>query len=249
MSIAMETKGLGVSHALPMVESPFAELKAKMAKFTLRFDAFVASGREKILRERTEFAKGIAEDRETHKNRTKQLEHYKTKQEEAHSAIEKERLEKAEVESSIAQFSTKERSMRDSLTLFQRQIADTESAISKRRAILAAERERLAKQKNKDEPEVAFFEEQLGLRIDRLTRRGEDHIRIVFNAVNERDPEREYWVLLDLSKQDYEVSDSHPNIPPQDMDRYVALLNETRNLRMFLVKVRGWFKRYAAANP
>lgn len=41
----------------------FDDLRARMAAFTVKFDAFIERGNKKILDERSEFARNMAEDR------------------------------------------------------------------------------------------------------------------------------------------------------------------------------------------
>jgi len=45
------------------VNFAFDDLKAKMNRFTIRFDKWTQSQRERVLKERNEFAKNIAENR------------------------------------------------------------------------------------------------------------------------------------------------------------------------------------------
>jgi kinetochore protein Spc25 len=48
---------------LPPVDFGFDALKDRMAAFTLRFDEFIECGRKRILEEKNEFAKSMAEDK------------------------------------------------------------------------------------------------------------------------------------------------------------------------------------------
>jgi hypothetical protein len=45
------------------VNFAFDDLKAKMSRFTIRFDKWTQNQRERVLRERNEFAKSITESR------------------------------------------------------------------------------------------------------------------------------------------------------------------------------------------
>jgi hypothetical protein len=46
---------------LPSIEFGFESLKDRMAQFTIRFDEFIAHGRRRILEDRNDFAKTMAE--------------------------------------------------------------------------------------------------------------------------------------------------------------------------------------------
>jgi len=45
------------------IDFAFDDLKAKMSRFTLRFDKWIQIQRERVLTERNEFAKSIADNR------------------------------------------------------------------------------------------------------------------------------------------------------------------------------------------
>ena len=64
VSVFIMTEAASVS-VIPFCQVNFAfdDLKAKMNRFTIRFDKWTQSQRERVLKERNEFAKNIAENR------------------------------------------------------------------------------------------------------------------------------------------------------------------------------------------
>ena len=53
--------GPSVADTLPDINFGFDELRERMAKFTVRFDAFIEQGRKRVLEERNQFRMNIAE--------------------------------------------------------------------------------------------------------------------------------------------------------------------------------------------
>ena len=64
MSAMAETAPTSVA-SFPPVDFAFDDLKSKMNRFTIRFDKWTQNRRERVLKERNEFAKAISESRGT----------------------------------------------------------------------------------------------------------------------------------------------------------------------------------------
>jgi hypothetical protein len=52
---------LSMADSLPSINFGFDELRDRMAKFTVKFDAFIEQGRKRVLEERNQFRMNIAE--------------------------------------------------------------------------------------------------------------------------------------------------------------------------------------------
>ena len=50
-----------MADTLPSINFGFDELRDRMAKFTVRFDAFIEQGRKRVLEERNQFRMNVAE--------------------------------------------------------------------------------------------------------------------------------------------------------------------------------------------
>lgn len=66
--------------ALPAVNFGFDDLREQMNRFTIRFDEFIEKGRRRLLEERNEFARNVAEDKESARETKSQIEYYKEKE-------------------------------------------------------------------------------------------------------------------------------------------------------------------------
>ena len=67
---------------LPTVNFGFDELRDQMNRFTLRFDEFIEKGRRRLLEEKNEFARNVAEDKESAREMRAQVGYYKEKERE-----------------------------------------------------------------------------------------------------------------------------------------------------------------------
>lgn len=67
---------------LPSVDFGFDELKEQMNRFTIRFDEFIEKGRKRLLMEKNEFARNVAEDKEAARDMKAQIDYYKEKEKE-----------------------------------------------------------------------------------------------------------------------------------------------------------------------
>lgn len=53
--------GPSLADTLPNINFGFDELRDRMAKFTVKFDAFIEQGRKRVLEERNQFRMNVAE--------------------------------------------------------------------------------------------------------------------------------------------------------------------------------------------
>ena len=60
-SIMAATTAPTMADSLPGVNFGFDDLRERMAKFTVKFDAFIAEGRKRVLEERNQFRSQMAE--------------------------------------------------------------------------------------------------------------------------------------------------------------------------------------------
>ena len=57
----MASSGPSMAESLPSINFGFDELRDRMAKFTVKFDQFIAEGRKRVLEERNQFRSQMAE--------------------------------------------------------------------------------------------------------------------------------------------------------------------------------------------
>lgn len=111
--------------------------------------------------------------------------------------------------------------------------------IKKKKELQNKERRALNEQMALISPEVYFWEQTLGLRIEGVQ---EDILRFVFTNVDEKDYRREFSCTLDLSEADYKIVKTKPELSPEVVESILKGLNETRRVNLFLKNLRRAFK-------
>jgi len=153
--------------------------------------------------------------------------------------IEKEEAEKREMEASIAQLADerdKHLALRDAM---QRQIAETQREIDARLEGQRAYARRLEAQSRFNVPELEFWQQNLGLRIEGAGQ--DDRLKFVYTCIDEKDWEREAWFELSTASRDYDVKHCRPKLEREKVERVLERVNETRELAVLLKGMRELF--------
>ena len=253
------TNASSMVDSLPNINFGFDDLRDRMARFTDRFDEFIAKGRRRVLEERNQFRIHVAElqgklpnfQNATHKTSVTQAkklftEDQRTKKREiellaqktsSHAqSVTKEVAETAEMQATIAEITRQRDARAEHRDHVRAEIAATKKQISQRLAAQQQHAKALDAQARFNEPELNFWQSHLCLRIEGAGMA--DRLKFVFTHVDERDWEREAWFELDTEKRDYRVVSVRPKVESEDVERCVERLNENRELGIFLKGMR-----------
>ncbi|KAL0638518.1 kinetochore-associated Ndc80 complex subunit spc25 [Maublancomyces gigas] len=231
---------------LPHVNFGFDELKDRMARFTVNFDEFVEKSRNRILEERNEFAKNVVEDKDTQRMLRKEIDLYKHKEEAVTEAVAKEEQEATEAEQVIAEMARKRQSKQEQRAHLLVQIEETKEAVQKKREIRAAERSALSSQASRNAPELLFWEDYLGMRIEGAG--VPDHLKIIYTHIIDSDWMKQFHFIINMVTRDYEVIQCRPKLDRGNVSVVVDKLNETRDFGLFLKEMRSLFKDQASSS-
>ncbi|KAA8893725.1 chromosome segregation protein Spc25-domain-containing protein [Sphaerosporella brunnea] len=227
--------------ALPSIDFGFESLKERMNQFTIRFDEFIAQGRHRILQDKNDFEKTMAELKDQQKNLHTQKDAYTVKEQEIREQVARETDEMQATMNELAKMERKGSMGDEYKASLLVQIEETKQAIEKKRAIRSAQRQQLAQQQSKNAPELAFWEDHLGMRIDGAGVAG--HLKITYTHLS--DPDQESWFVVSVMNRDYEVLKCRPRLNEEDLTLVVDKLNETRAFSAFLKDMRQLFKNAA----
>lgn len=153
--------------------------------------------------------------------------------------IAKETAEAREIQEAITSLSSeldKHAQTRDAL---KAQIASTQREIDARLAAQRAHAAQLDAQARFNVPELDFWVNNLGLRIEGAGRT--DHLKFVYTCVDERDWDREAWFELVTEARDYDVRSCRPRLEREKVERVLDRVNETRELAVLLKGMRELF--------
>ncbi|KAF1993583.1 hypothetical protein P154DRAFT_527649 [Amniculicola lignicola CBS 123094] len=228
-----------MAEQLPSINFGFDDLRSRMNQFTARFDDFIEKGRKRVLEERNQFRINVAEVQEDQRSKKRSIEILALKQSQHSHTRVKESAETAEMHTAIASLTTQRDTLLSTRDTLRSQIASIQSTISARREAQLKHRRYLDGQSRFNEPELDFWENYLGLRIDGAGR--DDRLKFGFVNVCEREWEREAWFELDTSEREYKVGEMRPKLEREEVDRVVERLNESRDLAVFLKGMRELF--------
>lgn len=214
-----------------------------MLRFTANFDEYIERNRRRISEERNEFTKNVVEDKDTQRMLKKEIEHYKKREKDVAEIVVKEEQEAAEAEQAISEMTRKKQYKEEQRAHLLAQIEKTQEAIRKRREIRAAERKALSSQASRNAPELLFWENYLGMRIEGAG--VTDHLKFVYTHVVDSDWTKEFSFIVNMVTRDYEVILCRPKLDKSKVDDVVDKLNESRDFSLFLKGMRQLFKEYA----
>ncbi|KAL0940617.1 kinetochore protein spc25 [Colletotrichum truncatum] len=228
-----------VADTLPNANFGFDELRDRMSKFSSKFDIFIEQGRKRVLEERNQFRMNIAELQEDQRMKKKDIEILQLKTSTHQQTVQKEKAETREMQAAIAQLAEerdKHLATRDAL---KKQIEETQKEIDARLAAQRAHAKQLEAQSRFNVPELEFWQQNLGLRIEGAGQ--DDRLKFIYTYVDEKDWEREAWFELCTSSRDYDIRHCRPKLERERVERVLDQLNETRELAVLLKGMRELF--------
>ncbi|KAI4201902.1 MAG: hypothetical protein LQ350_002949 [Teloschistes chrysophthalmus] len=227
-----------MADSLPRINFGFDDLHDRMARFTEKFDSFIAKGRKQVLAERNHFRVNVAELQEEQRVKQKNIELLAHKSSDHARSIEKEAVETAEMHAAIASITQQ----RDTCAQHRDRVRTEIAAVRKQIAQRLAAQQQHAKtfdiQARFNNPELDFWQSYLAMRIDGM---GVDRLKFVFTHVDEKNWGKEAWFELDMEKRDYRVVCVKPKLEPDQIKACLQRLNETWNIGVFLKDMRGLF--------
>lgn len=168
-------------------------------------------------------------------------------QSEAHSAtLQREAKETHEVTSLITSLTAQRDAQVAQQQNIQARISSVHSQISQKQSAQSSHASTLASQSLRDIPELDFWVQNLGLKIEGAG--VSDRIKFSFSLVDDRDWDQEAWFELDCEKRDYEVRKFWPKVERTRIDAVVEVLNEKRELASMLRGMRELFVEYFKEN-
>ncbi|KAL8779587.1 MAG: hypothetical protein Q9194_001378 [Teloschistes cf. exilis] len=228
-----------MADSLPSISFGFDDLRDRMARFTEKFDSFIAKGRKQVLAERNHFRVNVAELQEEQRVKQKNIELLAHKSSDHARSIEKEAVETAEMHAAIASITHQ----RDTCAQHRDRVRTETAAVRKQIAQRLAAQQEHAKsfdiQASFNNPELDFWQSYLAMRIDGMG--VPDRLKFVFSHVDEKNWGREAWFELDMEKGDCRVICVKPKLEPDQIKTCVRRLNENRDLGGFLKGMRGLF--------
>ncbi|KAI9739440.1 MAG: kinetochore-associated Ndc80 complex subunit spc25 [Claussenomyces sp. TS43310] len=228
-----------MADSLPSINFGFDELRDRMAKFTVKFDAFIETGRKRVLEERNQFRVNIAELQEDQRMKKKDIEILQLKTSSHQQTLAKETAETAEMHAAISALTEQRNAHRSAKDSILSQIASTQALIDAKLSQQRAHAAHVNSQARHDVPELDFWTQNLGLRLEGAG--VNDRLKFVFTHIDERDWTKEAWFELNTEKRDYEIRTCKPKLDDERVEKQLEELNESRKLGPLLKGMRELF--------
>ncbi|KAI4103056.1 MAG: hypothetical protein LQ339_004420 [Xanthoria mediterranea] len=225
-----------MADSLPSINFGFDDLRDRMARFTERFDTFVAKGRKQVLEERNRFRINVAELQDDQRLKTREIENLANRSASHAQTIDKEAAETAEMHAAIASITQQRDARAQHRDSTRSEIAAIRKQIAQRVSAQQHYAKAIDEQAHLNVPELDFWQTYLCLRIEGTGT--VDRLRFVFTHVDEKDWEKEVCFDLDTEKKDYRVASVKPKVDAEQIGRCVERLNDSRDLGPFLKRMR-----------
>ncbi|KAJ2147474.1 kinetochore-associated Ndc80 complex subunit spc25 [Coemansia sp. RSA 678] len=152
------------------------------------------------------------------------------------SALKEEHGEETELSNAIASLQIKQRQSESTTKQLTEKKRALETELARRHNVVAEKRQVLGMQSAKNPPELAFFENQMGISI---VGGQKDVLTFVFTFISLSEPSRPFTISIDLSQREYAVTKCVPAIA--DLQTHVDWLNMSRDFFGFLKRIRRGF--------
>ncbi|KAI4264265.1 MAG: hypothetical protein L6R42_000630 [Xanthoria sp. 1 TBL-2021] len=225
-----------MADSLPSINFGFDDLRDRMARFTERFDTFIAKGRKQVLEGRNRFRINLAELQEDQRLKSREIENLAHKSSSHAQTIDKEAAETAEMHAAIASITQQRDARAQHRDRIRSEIATIRKQIAQRISAQQHYAKAIDEQAQLNVPELDFWQTYLCMRIEGTGT--VDRLRFVFTHVDEKDWEREVCFELDTEKKDYRVASVKPKVDAEQIERCVERLNNNRDLGPFLKRMR-----------
>ncbi|KAJ2356906.1 kinetochore-associated Ndc80 complex subunit spc25, partial [Coemansia sp. RSA 2618] len=141
-----------------------------------------------------------------------------------------------ELSNTIATLQVKQRQAENATKQLAEKKRALETELARRHNVIAEKRQVLGVQAAKNPPELAFFENQMGISI---VGGQKDMLTFVFTYISLSEPSRPFTISIDLSQREYSVTKCEPAIA--DLQTHVDWLNMSRDFFGFLKRIRRGF--------
>ena len=172
--------------------------------------------------------------------RNKDMEILAQKTAQHNQMLKQQDAETTEIEQAISDLKAQREQAASHRGSLKQQISTMKSEISARQAAQSAHAQDIDAQSRLNLPELDFWESYLGMRIEGTGK--VDRLRFIFVNLDEKDWSKEAWFELDTERREYCVVDCRPKAEGVQVEECVEGLNSSRDLGVFLRRMRAVFK-------
>ncbi|KAL9624879.1 MAG: hypothetical protein Q9160_000926 [Pyrenula sp. 1 TL-2023] len=251
-----------IAASLPSVDFNFADLRERMAAFTVKFDAFIEKGRRGVMEERNGFRGRMGELREEQSTTLSTLRALSSVQASHSSLLTAQSYELRDLHSTISQITSRHDALAHSKEKLRAQIEETKRKIERQKEKRREWEAGFERQRGRDGPECEFWEGVLGLRLESAAGGNgsvkDGWVRVGFwelptsaTSTATTNPSKtpgksgdgnataEAFFELDCSGAEYRLGKCVPPLPVEKTEGVLERLNAEGDIAAFLKRMRG----------
>ncbi|PVF96251.1 hypothetical protein CPB86DRAFT_762455 [Serendipita vermifera] len=214
---------------IPYIENRIAAFRQNLAKYT-------TMNQEELMKRRDLYVQEIESLRVEKAQVTQDIQNARLKEISLAKLLEEERLERKQAEELVAHNNRQLKSMEERLTEKDRESKRLDASLENLKKSKEKEKRILDKQATQLARDVIDLERMLGLS---MRGAGNDLLKVSFTNMESGDPERVFYIVIDLSGHEYQVTDASPLLPA--LPTLLEGLNTHRDLFVFLRQIRQAF--------
>lgn len=223
----MDTPSIDVN--IPLIEKRMSAFKASLGMYT-------TMNQEEVMKRRDQHGQELESIREERVRIDQEIQKYRLKEIALAKLLEEERQERKHSEEVVAHSNRQLKSLQEKLAAKEEESKKLDNVLDQLKKSKEKEKRQLDKQASQVAKDVSSLELMLGATIRGA---GDDVLRVVFTNLDPKDPEREFSIVIDLSRQEYRVPEVSP--PLAALHTLLDGLNASRDLYAFLRRIQRAF--------
>ncbi|KAJ2062094.1 kinetochore-associated Ndc80 complex subunit spc25 [Coemansia sp. S146] len=213
------------------------EDKRQNSEFTRRVDEMVAELKRLLRERRLEHERQVHEAHERETRMARDMESLETEHRGVLDALKDELGAEDELSRMVGKLQVAEKSSREAVARLVKRKEALEVVLAGKQRVVDEKREVIRAQREKNLPELGFFENKMGLAV--VGGGQPSLLSFVFTLISLSDPQRPFTITLDLSQRAYQATHCSPRL--DGLSAHVEWLNETRDFHGFLKRIRHEF--------
>lgn len=217
----------------------FFELQKELERFNQKINGVITDKRKQIINDKQQHHLRINELKSNESKLNQQIQSLIDRRQQLQSTITHNIEELQQQQLKLQELNDKQQSLNVQKQHLDEEIEQLASKIAKYHQDIKTSTNNLQAQTSKDDIEVTKFERYLGLKIDVIK---SDCIRFIFINIDPNNIDKEFWVEIDLSDNDFKISNTFPELDSAELSKIMTEFNNSQEFAKFLKLIRNLFK-------
>lgn len=216
------------------------EVESRLEELSDKFNNFIANQKTEIIKSKEDYTNRLKQLRNEHKEISKSLQSLAQREADLNKVIEREVQDSNTSQSRLNELKIKEKTLLEERKSLEKSVAELQEKVNHRREELSNLKLNQEKQAEINLPEILVYENLLGFKIEGLK---DDILKLVFKNIDSNDPQRQFFLVLNVSDHLYKIEETTPSLPETDLNTLLEEFNSSRDFTKFLKNTRNSFKK------